>query len=416
MKRKAFALIGVLSLVSLAACGDDDSSSTADTTAAATADTTAAATEDTTAAATADTTAAAAVSLAGVCPDTVTFQTDWNPESEHGFLYQMVGDGYEVDAKGVRVTGPLVAGGVDTGVKIQVRAGGPAVGFSSPTSLMYQDPDIFLAFVSTDGAVQDSGEFPTMTVVAPFNINPQIIMWDPATYPDVKTIADLKATGAKIRYFGGAAYMEYFTANGILDKKQVDGTYDGTPANFVADGGKSAQQGFATSEPYYYEKVLKDWGKPVAYQTVHDAGWTAYAQSLGGKPETIEKYKDCLKLLVPIIQQAQVDYVTDPAKTNALILDLVKQYNNGWLYDEGQAAAAVELALQNKLIANSPDGTLGIVVIMEDELDIDPKAVHTPAGRALLIDVQFLGVLLPGNGSGHRWKHRRSNSKHDGVL
>ena len=361
MKRKAFALIGVLSLVSLAACGDDDGGSTADTTAAATADTTAAATEDTTAAATADTTAAAAVSLAGVCPDTVTFQTDWNPESEHGFLYQMVGDGYEVDAKGVRVTGPLVAGGVDTGVKIQVRAGGPAVGFSSPTSLMYQDPDIFLAFVSTDGAVQDSGEFPTMTVVAPFNINPQIIMWDPATYPDVKTIADLKATGAKIRYFGGAAYMEYFTANGILDKKQVDGTYDGTPANFVADGGKSAQQGFATSEPYYYEKVLKDWGKPVAYQTVHDAGWTAYAQSLGGKPETIEKYKDCLKLLVPIIQQAQVDYVTDPAKTNALILDLVKQYNNGWLYDEGQAAAAVELALQNKLIANSPDGTLGSI-------------------------------------------------------
>jgi ABC-type nitrate/sulfonate/bicarbonate transport system substrate-binding protein len=198
-----------------------------------------------------------------------------------------------------------------------------------------------------------------MTVVAPFNINPQIIMWDPATYPDVKTIADLKAAGAKVRYFGGAAYMEYFTANGILDKGQVDGDYDGTPANFVADGGKAAQQGFATSEPYYYEKVLTDWAKPVAYQTVHDAGWTAYAQSLGGKPETIEEYKDCLKLLVPIIQQAQVDYVADPAETNALILDLVKQYNNGWLYDEGQAAAAVELALQNKLIANSPDGTLG---------------------------------------------------------
>ena len=92
---------------------------------------------------------------------------------------------------------------------------------------------------------------------------------------------------------------------------------------------------------------------------MHDAGWTAYAQSLGGKPETIEQYKDCLKLLVPIIQQAQVDYVADPAETNALILDLVKQYNNGWLYDEGQAAAAVELAIQNKLIANSPDGTLG---------------------------------------------------------
>ena len=342
MMKRTILGISMAAALTLSACGGGDSSS--DTTAPA---------EDTTP-------AAGAIDLTGVCPAKVILQTDWNPESEHGFLYQLVGDNYEVDAAGVRVTGPLVAsGGADTGVKVQVRAGGPAVGFSSPTSLMYQDPDIFLGFVSTDGAVQDSGEFPTMTVVAPFNINPQIIMWDPATYPDAKTIADLKATGAKVRYFGGAAYMEYFTANGILDKDQVDGTYDGTPANFVADGGKAAQQGFATSEPYYYEKVLTDWAKPVAYQTVHDAGWTAYAQSLGGKPETIEQYKDCLKLLVPIIQQAQVDYVADPAETNTLILDLVKQYNNGWLYDEGQAAAAVELAIQNKLIANSPDGTLG---------------------------------------------------------
>ena len=117
MKKKAAALIGVLSLVSLAACGGDDGE-TADTTAAE--ETTATATEDTTAPATEDTTAPAAeaVSLAGVCPETVTFQTDWNPESEHGFLYQLVGDNYEVDAAGVRVTGPLVtSGNADTGVK-----------------------------------------------------------------------------------------------------------------------------------------------------------------------------------------------------------------------------------------------------------------------------------------------------------
>ena len=141
MRKKAVALFGALCLVTLAACGGSDDAATEEVT------------EETTAPeATAD-----AVSLAGVCPDTITFQTDWNPESEHGFLYNMVGEGYEVDAAGLRVTGPLVSKGADTGVKIQVRAGGPAVGFSSPTSLMYQDPEIFLAFVSTDGAVQDSG-------------------------------------------------------------------------------------------------------------------------------------------------------------------------------------------------------------------------------------------------------------------
>ena len=321
-------------LVMLAACGSSSSTTT-------------------------DTVASAAGVLSGICPETVTFQTDWNPESEHGFLYQLVGAGYEVDASGLRVTGPLMASGVDTGVKVQVRAGGPAVGFSSPTSLMYSDPDIFLAFAATYSQIQNSGEFPTQSVIAPFNINPQIIMWDPATYPDVKTIADLKATGAKVRYFGGTAYMDYFTSTGILDPAQVDGSYDGTPANFVADGGKSAQQGFATSEPYFYENVLTDWGKPVAYQTIHDAGWTSYAQTLAGKPETIVSAADCLKLLVPIIQQAQVDYVADPSTTNALILDLVAQYNNGWMYDAGQADAAVALALENGLIANSPDGTLG---------------------------------------------------------
>ena len=321
-------------LVMLAACGSSSSSTT-------------------------DTVASAAGVLSGICPETVTFQTDWNPESEHGFLYQLVGAGYEVDASGLRVTGPLMASGVDTGVNVQVRAGGPAVGFSSPTSLMYSDPDIFLAFAATYSQIQNSGEFPTTSVIAPFNINPQIIMWDPATYPDVKTIADLKATGAKVRYFGGTAYMDYFTSTGILDPAQVDGSYDGTPANFVADGGKSAQQGFATSEPYFYENVLTDWGKPVAYQTIHDAGWTSYAQTLAGKPETIVSAADCLKLLVPIIQQAQVDYVADPSTTNALILDLVAQYNNGWMYDAGQADAAVALALENGLIANSPDGTLG---------------------------------------------------------
>ena len=321
-------------LVMLAACGSSTSTTT-------------------------DTVASAAGVLSGICPETVTIQTDWHPESEHGFAYQLVGAGYEVDASGLRVTGPLMASGVETGVKVQVRAGGPAVGFSSPTSLMYSDPDIFLAFAATYSQIQNSGEFPTQSVIAPFNINPQIIMWDPATYPDVKTIADLKATGAKVRYFGGTAYMDYFTSTGILDQAQVDGSYDGTPANFVADGGKSAQQGFATSEPYFYENVLTDWGKPVAYQTIHDAGWTSYAQTLAAKPETIVSAADCLKLLVPIIQQAQVDYVADPSTTNALILDLVAQYNNGWMYDAGQADAAVALALENGLIANSTDGTLG---------------------------------------------------------
>ena len=50
-----------------------------------------------------------AVDLKGVCPDTLVIQTDWQPESEHGFLYNLVGSGYKVDTSLKRVTGPLVA-------------------------------------------------------------------------------------------------------------------------------------------------------------------------------------------------------------------------------------------------------------------------------------------------------------------
>jgi hypothetical protein len=153
--------------------------------------------------------------------------------------------------------------------------------------------------------------------------------------------------------------MDYFTSTGILDKKQVDDTYDGAPASFIAAAGKDAQQGFGTAEPYFYEKVLKDWMKPVAYQYVHDAGWTAYAQSLGATPANITKYDSCLTALVPVIQQAAVDYVASADTANAIILDAVTQYNNGWVYDAGQATAAVAKMQSDKLIANSPDGTLG---------------------------------------------------------
>ena len=341
MMKRTILGISMAAALTLSACGGGDSGS--DTTAPA---------EDTTP-------AAGAIDLTGVCPAKVILQTDWNPESEHGMLYQLIGPGYEVDTEKVAVRGDLVANGQPTGVQVEVRPGGPAVGYQQVTALLYQDPEIMLGFTSTDEAVSNSVEKPTKAVFAPFVKNPQIIMWDPATYPEAKTIADLKEPGVKVRYFDGAAYMDYFTANGILDKKQTDGTYDGTPASFVASGGKDAQQGFGTAEPYFYEKVLKDWMKPVAYQYIHDAGWTAYASSLGGTPESLSKNAECLKKLVPIMQQALADYVKSPDTTNAMILDAVNQINNGWVYDAGQAAASVEKQLSDGLVANGTDGTLG---------------------------------------------------------
>ena len=62
---------------------------------------------------------------------------------------------------------------------------------------------------------------------------------------------------------------------------------------------------------------------------------------------------------MPIIQQATIDYLTDPAATNQLILDTVAAINNGWVYTPGVAAYAVQTMINDGLIANGTDGVLG---------------------------------------------------------
>ena len=90
-----------------------------------------------------------AASLAACAPTTVVVQTDWNPEAEHGGLYQLLGPNPSVDTDKKVVTGELMAsGGVDTGVKIEIRVGGPAIGFQQVTAQMYTDDSILLGYVA----------------------------------------------------------------------------------------------------------------------------------------------------------------------------------------------------------------------------------------------------------------------------
>jgi hypothetical protein len=350
-RRAKWLAVPIAGALVLAACGSDDDSGSDSTEAAGTdaPDSTEEMAEG------------EGVSLAGVCPETVVIQTDWNPEAEHGWLYEMIGDDATIDAGSGSVSGALVAtGGVETGVQIEVRSGGPLIGYQTVTSQMYQDDSILLGFVYTDEGIQNSAEFPTVAVMSGMEKNPQMIMWDPATYPDIKTIADIGEAGVLVRYFGGAAYMDYFTQTGILSESQVDGSYDGTPAGFLADQGESAQQGFGSAEPYVYQNEVPDWeGKPVAYSYINDAGWENYGESIAVRADALEENAACLELLIPVIQQSTVDYVTDPADTNALIIETVAAFDNGWVYNADVAAYAVDTMKADGLLSNGPDGTIG---------------------------------------------------------
>ncbi len=298
-------------------------------------------------------------SLADVCPGTVVVQTNWFPQSEHGAAYHLIGPGYRVDAAHKRVIGPLVARGKDTGVRIEVRAGGPAVGFQSSASLMYQDPDITLGMLQSDEIVQFSKSQPVVGVMAPLELDPQILLWDPRAHPGWHTIADIGQTDSQVLYFQGSAYMEYLVGAGILRRAQVDGRYDGSPSRFVASGGTIAVQGYATNEPYLYEHEVKAWSRPVAFQLVVDTGYPNYANVLSVRADQKATLAPCLKRLVPMLQQAQVDFIRDPGRTLDLIVKLDQSYKGGFVYSPGLARFAVTQMRQLGIVDNGHDATLG---------------------------------------------------------
>jgi hypothetical protein len=370
---RSLAVLAVAGMV-LAACGDDDDSSEG-TTGAPTGSTGAPETTatpgttgapattgapGTTGGASATTSGGGgAVDLASVCPDPLVIQTDWFPESEHGALYNLVGEGYEVDTDKRVVSGPLVAAGQDTGIGIELRTGGPAIGDQTVAAVVYADDSINLAYANTESQVQQWDDTPLLSVVAPLEINPQIIYWDPATYPDVKTLADLGEQDITINVFPGGEFSAVFVGEGIWHADQVDPSYQGSPARFIAEDGKIAQQGFASSEPYTYEHVFTDWGKPVAFQTLHDAGFQVYSQMIAVRPDDLEELRPCLEQFVPIVQQSAIDFVNDPDRANAIIIDAVEQYDDFWPYDQGLADYSVQTQKDLGLVGNGNDDTLG---------------------------------------------------------
>ena len=337
---KWLAALAVLALVATA-CGDGDDDVAAETTAPPT---------------TAPTTTEAAmpgVALGDVCPSPLVVQTDWFPEAEHSELYQLAGPGGDIDSTNGTYTSEIDG----TGVMLEVRAGGPYIGFQNDISLLYQDAAIHLVYTNTDEQVRLSASQPTVGIVAPRDKNPQIVMWDPAVY-SFDSFADIGASGATLLYFEGATYIDYLLGKGWVSQDQIDSSYDGSPARFIAEG-NLVQQGFASAEPFQYQNEFEDWGKPVDFMLIHDSGLEMYPQLIAAKPDIVEQYRECWELFVPMVQQAQVDYAADPAATNAQIVEIVAALNSFWQYSPGVAQYSHDAQLELGLIGNGPNDTIG---------------------------------------------------------
>lgn len=344
------ALLAVFGLVA-AACGDDDDDSTPADSGDETPD------DETPDDDTPDDGGDAAPTGLAACPNPIVIQTDWFPEPEHGAMYNLTAGEGSVDPESGRFTGPLAA---DPSIDIEIRAGGPFIGFQDTISLMATDGSIFLGFINTDEATARYADFPTTAVFAPLEINPQMIMWDPDTF-DVSSWDDVAGTEAIINIFAGGYYPEWLVGSGLVTEGQLDPSYDGSPARFISEGGAIMQQGFVTQEPYNYENIFTDWGKPVETLLIHDSGYEIYQGAIGILDSNLDDAaRECLTALVPVMQQSAVDFANDPTATNAAILQAVIDLDSFWELSE-ESVQVTHDAMHGDLgiVSNGPNDTLG---------------------------------------------------------
>ena len=293
--------------------------------------------------------------LAGAgCPATVVMQQDWQPEAEHGAMYALVGADRTIDTNTKSVKGSLVAQGVDTGVDVEVRSGGPNTGFQTVPALMYLDEAITFGAVNTDAAMTTAAAQPTVAVTSQMTISPQMLMWDPASHPGLNTIREVAASGATVLTSGDTkSISSLLISQGVMKPEQSDTGYQSTPERFVADP-TILQQGFATAEPYIYENEIPQWNKPVRNERLYEYGFTIYPEPLAVRADKLEQLRPCLQKLVPVMQRSQLDYLASPGPTNQLIVDLVDAYQTGWTYSQGVADFSVKTQKEGGFVTNDP--------------------------------------------------------------
>jgi hypothetical protein len=291
--------------------------------------------------------------LSGICPATVEIQQNWTPEAEQGAYYELAASGGNIDSSQKTYTAPLLdpSTGKKTGVNVELLAGGPAVGYSNPEQLLYENQSILLGVDATDTQIQSYAKTPTVGVVTPMNLYDNVYFWDPAKH-HLSGIPGIGSSGATLLSYGtGGALNLYLESKGELHKSQIDGSYNGSPADFVASGGSMISGGYATYEPYFYTHQLSAWDKPIAYQLIETTGYNPYSNTTFVTPANLTKYSKCLSKLVPMIQQSQISYLQSPSRTNALIVELANDYKIGGGYNEAVASYADKTMLADRIVS-----------------------------------------------------------------
>lgn len=305
--------------------------------------------------------------LADICPNPFIIQKDWLAQAEHGPLYQMIGAAGTM--AGGSYTGPLGS----TGIDLMILEGGGGIGVGdgeTAYSTLYMGNSKagvqpHLGFQELDNAFIFSKRFPVIGVVTPLDIAPQGLWWDEGTYPEgFGSLDKLKAFGESGK---GKIYVStiqrtfglYLVQSGVNRDAFVEG-YKGDGENFVTNNGTWLNQGFVTSEPYAFSHG-NNWGKPIGAATVGELGYDNYTGMLSVATNRLEELAPCLEKLVPLIQQAIVDFSSDPQE----VLETVFKFNqegfatSWWKTPMDKLDYSWKTMNERNIIGNGPNATVG---------------------------------------------------------
>ena len=292
----------------------------------------------------------------GPCPSKLTIQTDWFPELEHGGVYQLIGANGTASKDSMSYSGTVqsayAVGGLQE-VEILARNA------DMRNSAVLVNGKADMAFISVADIIKDSAALPLVAVAKTLDKDPIMVMWDPAQF-DVQKPEDLATTGASYIHFPGLAYIDYFIEKGYITADQSDPSYNGSDAAWVAASGKLLQQGFATNEIYKYENDIpwKD-GAPsdVSFFTVGQLGYDNYPSSITMLQSRVTELDECLKLFIPKMAQAWVDYYSDPTPVTDSMIEINNTYDGFWRLSPELNSFGLDLLDELEIGENSPDGT-----------------------------------------------------------
>lgn len=286
------------------------------------------------------------------CPERIVFQTDWFPEAEHGGIYELLGDDATTSKDTGATVGSLVVDGSDTGHTVEIRAGGPFLN-SPVVTEMYQDDEIMFGYVGLDVAARRSTDAPVTIVFNALNVNPQILMWNAELHPGVTELRDAVDRVETIYVFGEPDWITFLADAGAVDASKVDGGYQGNPILTTED---VIHQGFVTNEPFAYQGRH---GIRTEQVLLHDLGWNNYPQNLAVRTDRVDPLAECLSQIVPVLQRAQLDYIADPARTNAIIVDAVAALDSFWDQSPEEVAYGASSQRDLGIIGNGATPTFG---------------------------------------------------------